>query len=132
MSVNYEMPFGPLGSILDKAKFAKSAARGMETALFKVRGLQSLEIKWLCSSIHYTRCIPKTACRKENIERYTSKSTENFNRIDSYRYKIITDREKDITNDLGIKFDIISNIKRAVYIVVEFDKLINDLSKEEF
>ena len=32
MSVNYEMPFGPLGSILDKAKFAKSAARGMETA----------------------------------------------------------------------------------------------------
>ena len=39
MSVNYEMPFGPLGSILDKAKFAKSAARGMETALFKVRGL---------------------------------------------------------------------------------------------
>ncbi len=39
MTVNYEMPFGPLGSILDKAKFAKSAERGMETALYKVRGL---------------------------------------------------------------------------------------------
>ena len=39
MTVNYEMPFGPLGSILDKAKFAKSAERGMESALFKVRGL---------------------------------------------------------------------------------------------
>ena len=70
MSVNYEMPFGPLGSILDKAKFAKSAARGMETALFKVRGLYRR--KWLCSSIHYTRCIPKTACRKEKNERCSS------------------------------------------------------------
>ena len=39
MTVNYEMPFGPLGSIMDKAKFAKSAERGMETALYKVRGL---------------------------------------------------------------------------------------------
>ena len=39
MTVNYDMPFGPLGSILDKAKFAKSAQRGMESALFKVRGL---------------------------------------------------------------------------------------------
>jgi len=39
MTVDYKMPFGPLGSILDKAKFAKSAARGMETALYKVRGL---------------------------------------------------------------------------------------------
>jgi uncharacterized membrane protein len=39
MTVDYEMPFGPLGSIMDKAKFAKSAERGMETALFKVRGL---------------------------------------------------------------------------------------------
>ncbi len=39
MSVNYEMPFGPLGVILDKAKFAKSAERGMETALYNVRGL---------------------------------------------------------------------------------------------
>ena len=45
MSVNYEMPFGPLGSILDKAKFAKSAARGMETALFKT---WSSRRKWLC------------------------------------------------------------------------------------
>lgn len=39
MSVHYNMPFGPLGAILDKAKFAKSAERGMETALYKVRGL---------------------------------------------------------------------------------------------
>jgi len=39
MSVDYIMPFGPLGAILDKAKFAKSAERGMETALYKVRGL---------------------------------------------------------------------------------------------
>ncbi len=39
MTVDYVMPFGPLGSILDKAKFAKSAERGMETALFNVRGL---------------------------------------------------------------------------------------------
>jgi hypothetical protein len=39
MTVNYEMPFGPLGSIMDKVKFAKSAERGMETALYKVRGL---------------------------------------------------------------------------------------------
>jgi len=39
MTVSYEMPFGPLGRILDKAKFAKSAERGMETALYKVRGL---------------------------------------------------------------------------------------------
>jgi len=39
MTVNYEMPFGLLGRILDKAKFAKSAERGMETALYKVRGL---------------------------------------------------------------------------------------------
>ena len=39
MTVDYEMPFGPLGSILDKAKFAKSAERGMETALYNVRGL---------------------------------------------------------------------------------------------
>lgn len=39
MTVDYEMPFGPLGTIMDKAKFAKSAEKGMETALFKVRGL---------------------------------------------------------------------------------------------
>ena len=39
MTVDYEMPFGLLGSILDKAKFEKSAKRGMETALYKVRGL---------------------------------------------------------------------------------------------
>ena len=39
MTVDYEMPFGPLGAILDKAKFAKSAEKGMETALYNVRGL---------------------------------------------------------------------------------------------
>lgn len=39
MTVDYEMPFGPLGSILDKAKFSKSAEKGMETALYNVRGL---------------------------------------------------------------------------------------------
>ena len=39
MTVDYEMPFGPLGVIMDKAKFAKSAEKGMETALYKVRGL---------------------------------------------------------------------------------------------
>ena len=39
MTVDYNMPFGPLGAILDKAKFAKSAERGMETALYNVRGL---------------------------------------------------------------------------------------------
>ena len=39
MSVDYEMPFGPLGAIMDKAKFAKSASKGMETALYNVKGL---------------------------------------------------------------------------------------------
>lgn len=39
MTVNYEMPFGPLGGILNKLKFAKTAEKGMETALYKVRGL---------------------------------------------------------------------------------------------
>ena len=35
MTVDYEMPFGPLGAIMNKAKFAKSAERGMETALLQ-------------------------------------------------------------------------------------------------
>ena len=39
MTVDYDMPFGPLGAIMDKAKFAKSAEKGMETALYKVKGL---------------------------------------------------------------------------------------------
>jgi len=39
MTVNYEMPFGPLGGILDKVKFSKTAEKGMETALYRVRGL---------------------------------------------------------------------------------------------
>jgi len=39
MTVNYDMPLGPLGKILNKIKFAKTAEKGMETALYKVRGL---------------------------------------------------------------------------------------------
>jgi ribosome-associated toxin RatA of RatAB toxin-antitoxin module len=39
MTVNYDMPFGPLGAIMDKAKFSKLAEKGMETALYRVRGL---------------------------------------------------------------------------------------------
>ena len=39
MTVDYEMPLGPLGGIVDKLKFAKSAERGMENALYNVRGL---------------------------------------------------------------------------------------------
>ena len=39
MTVDYEMPYGPLGGIINKIKFAKSAEKGMETALYKVRGL---------------------------------------------------------------------------------------------
>jgi len=33
------MPLGPLGGIIDKLKFAKSAEKGMENALYNVRGL---------------------------------------------------------------------------------------------
>ncbi len=39
MTVNYEMPFGVIGGILSKLKFAKAAERGMESALYKVKGL---------------------------------------------------------------------------------------------
>jgi ligand-binding SRPBCC domain-containing protein len=39
MTVNYEMPLGLLGGILNKIKFVKTAEKGMETALYKVRGL---------------------------------------------------------------------------------------------
>jgi len=39
MTVDYEMPIGPLGGIIDKLKFAKSAEKGMENALYNVRGL---------------------------------------------------------------------------------------------
>ncbi len=39
MSVDYEMQFGPVVEILDKSKFLKSAKKGMETALYNVRGL---------------------------------------------------------------------------------------------
>ena len=33
------MPLAPLGGIIDKLKFAKSAEKGMENALYNVRGL---------------------------------------------------------------------------------------------
>lgn len=39
MTVNYEMPFGIIGGLLSKIKFARAAERGMETALYKVKGL---------------------------------------------------------------------------------------------
>jgi ligand-binding SRPBCC domain-containing protein len=39
MTVNYEMPLGLLGGIINKLKFAKTAERGMESALYKVKGL---------------------------------------------------------------------------------------------
>ena len=39
MSVDYSMAWGLLGAIINKAKFEKSAAKGMETALYNVRGL---------------------------------------------------------------------------------------------
>ena len=39
MTVNYDMPFGFIGGLISKLKFAKSAERGMESALYKVRGL---------------------------------------------------------------------------------------------
>ena len=66
MSVDYEMPFGPLGAIMDKAKFAKSAEKGMETALYNVRGL--LEGNGSIPVYITLRCIPKTSCRKEKDE----------------------------------------------------------------
>lgn len=39
MIVNYELPFGPLGKIINMLGFEKSASKGMETALYKVKGL---------------------------------------------------------------------------------------------
>ena len=39
MTVNYVMPFGVIGGILSKLKFAKAAERGMESALYRVKGL---------------------------------------------------------------------------------------------
>jgi len=39
MSVDYKLPLGPFGAIFDKIKFAKFVERGMETALYNVRGL---------------------------------------------------------------------------------------------
>ena len=48
------------------------------------------------------------------------------------RYKITTDKESGIINDPCTGFDIITHIERAVYIGVESDKLIKDLSKDEF
>ncbi|MDA7953553.1 MAG: SRPBCC family protein [Nitrosopumilus sp.] len=39
MTVEYEMRFGFIGSLIAKAKFARAAERGLETALYNVRGL---------------------------------------------------------------------------------------------
>ncbi len=39
ITVNYELPFGLLGKLINMIGFEKSASRGMETALYKVRGL---------------------------------------------------------------------------------------------
>ena len=39
MTVDYEMPMGPIGGIVDKIKFAKTAEKGMESSLYNVRGL---------------------------------------------------------------------------------------------
>ncbi|MFQ5970621.1 MAG: SRPBCC family protein [Nitrososphaerales archaeon] len=39
ISVDYDMPFGPFGSLMDKVKLKKSAARGIENGLYRVKGL---------------------------------------------------------------------------------------------
>lgn len=39
ISVDYDMPFGPLGSLMDKVKLRKSAERGIENGLYRVKGL---------------------------------------------------------------------------------------------
>ena len=51
MTVDYEMPLGPLGNILDKVKFAKSAENGLETAL--VQSKRTFRRKWLNSSLYH-------------------------------------------------------------------------------
>ena len=39
MTVEYEMPMGPLGSFMDKIKLKKIAERGMENGLYRVKAL---------------------------------------------------------------------------------------------
>ena len=39
MTVDYDMPMGPLGSFMDKVKLRKIAERGMENGLLRVKAL---------------------------------------------------------------------------------------------
>ena len=39
MTVEYDMPMGPLGSFMDKVKLKKIAERGMENGLYRVKAL---------------------------------------------------------------------------------------------
>lgn len=39
ISVDYDMPYGPLGSFMDKVKLRKSAERGIENGLYRVKSL---------------------------------------------------------------------------------------------
>jgi ligand-binding SRPBCC domain-containing protein len=39
MQVEYEMPLGPLGGFMDKVKLKKTAERGMENGLYRVKSL---------------------------------------------------------------------------------------------
>jgi uncharacterized membrane protein len=39
ITVDYEMPMGPLGSFMDKVKLKKVAARGIENGLYRVKAL---------------------------------------------------------------------------------------------
>jgi hypothetical protein len=39
LTVDYDMPMGPLGGLLDKVKLKKIAERGMENGLYRVKAL---------------------------------------------------------------------------------------------
>ncbi len=39
MTVDYDMPMGPLGGFIDKIKLKKIAERGMENGLYRVKAL---------------------------------------------------------------------------------------------
>jgi hypothetical protein len=39
LTVEYDMPMGPLGGLLDKVKLKKIAERGMENGLYRVKAL---------------------------------------------------------------------------------------------
>ena len=39
INVDYEMPFGPFGGLMDKVKLKKSAERGIENGLYRVKAL---------------------------------------------------------------------------------------------